>query len=58
MSQNNKRKLIAFGDENGVGIDGVFHTHIPQQILIEELEDYNNITMIYARYNTTVVTDT
>jgi hypothetical protein len=33
------RKIMAFGLENGIGIDGVTSTHIPTEIIIPKIKN-------------------
>lgn len=49
---------MAFGMENGIGIDGCTSTHVPTEIIIPKLRDNENLDFIYSRYDTNVAVDT
>ncbi len=52
------RKIMAFGLENGIGIDGVTSTHIPTEIIIPKIKNQNeDLDYIYSRYNSNVAVD-
>ena len=54
----NKRRILAFGLENGIGVDGVASSHIPTEIVIPKLRSNNEeLDYIYTRYNTNVAVD-
>lgn len=57
IRKNGGRFLYAFGEDVGVGIDKVPTCYVPQLVQIKEIEDYEDISTIYTRYNTNVAVD-
>lgn len=54
----NHRRIMSFGLENGVGVDGVTTTNIPVEIIIPKMRKNNEeLSFIYSRYNTNVAVD-
>ena len=52
----NKRRILAFGLENGMGIDGCATTHEPQEVRIPQLRE-TELDFVVCKYNTNIAVD-
>lgn len=49
---------MAFGLENGIGVDGQTSTHVPQQIIFPKIRNLSlDLDILYSRYNSNIIVD-
>ena len=56
-AKGHQTKIMAFGNEIGIGVDGIKHTHIPTEVTIKQLPNNHDLEIVYAKYNTSVAID-
>ena len=57
-NEKGEKRLLTFGLENGMGVDGVTSTHVPQQINFLKIRNLTtDLSLLYCRYNSNILVD-